>query len=141
METELYKGDLAIVKNVDVETLNKNDIVAFREAREDGYYVVTHRIVDIIEKDGKKEFITKGDNNNSQDAGTVSLDRIEGLYVYKIDGFGNVLLVMQKPLTLFITLLIIALLGILWIMKDKNKLSKDEKAELELLRKEKQQAN
>ena len=45
MEAEIYKGDLAIVKNVDATTLKKNDIIAFRD--EEGY-VVTHRIVKVV---------------------------------------------------------------------------------------------
>jgi len=138
MESELYEGDLAIVKDVDVKTLQKNEIIAFRENEK---YVVTHRIVDVIEKDGAKAFITKGDNNNIQDEGSVSLDNIEGLYVYKISGFGNVLLVMQSPITLCITLIIIVAAGSIWIMHGKNKLSKEEREELERLRQEKSQNN
>lgn len=107
METELYKGDLAIVKTVDKNTLIKQDTIAFRDNKN---YVVTHRIVDIIQKKGKKEFITKGDNNNGNDSGTVSLDNIEGKYIFKISGLGNVLLELKKPLTLFVILGIIAVL-------------------------------
>lgn len=134
MESELYKGDLAIVKNVDSKSLKENDIIAFRD---DENHVVTHRIIDIVD-DG---FITKGDNNNNKDSGTVSKEKIEGLYVYKINGLGNVLLVMQKPLTLGIILLIIIVGGVLWILLDNNKLSVSERKELERLRKEKQDKN
>ena len=135
MESELYKGDLAIVKNVDANTLKEKDIIAFRDADN---YVVTHRIVEIKTNNGSKQIITKGDNNNHEDSGTVSSDRVEGKYVYKISGFGNVLLLMQKPLTLVIILAIIIVAGILWIAIDNNKLSKEERKELERLRKEKQ---
>jgi len=138
MENELYKGDLAIIKKVNVNTLKKNDIIAFRE---NDKYVVTHRIVDIVDNNGITEFITKGDNNNSNDEGTVKLDNIEGKYVSKVKGFGNVLLVLQKPITLCVILVIIVLLGLLWISLGNNKLSNDERKELEQLRKEKQQDN
>lgn len=135
METEIYKGDLAIVKKINPDELKENDIIAFRD---DDNYVVTHRIVEIVTTNGKKEFVTKGDNNNIEDDGTVSLDKVEGKYINKISGFGNVLLVMQKPLTLVIILVIIIVAGILWIVLDNNKLSIDERKELEQLRKEKQ---
>lgn len=134
METEIYKGDLVIVKNVDANTLKEKDIIAFRDKDD---YVVTHRIVEIKTNNGTKEFITKGDNNNSNDGGTVSLDKVEGKYISKISGFGNVLLVMQKPITLIITLILIIVIGIIWIMIGNNKLSVDERKELEMLRKEK----
>ena len=138
METEIYKGDLAIVKNVDVNTLKQNDIIAFRDQDN---YVVTHRIVEIVDNNGAKGFITKGDNNNNEDSGTVNIDNVEGKYISKISGFGNVLLVMQKPITLCITLVLIVVIGILWISFDNNKLSSDERKELEQLRKEKQEKN
>lgn len=135
METEIYKGDLVIVKNVDAKTLEKENIIAFRD--EEGY-VVTHRIVSVINnEDGTIEFITKGDNNNIEDEGSVKLDKVEGLYVKKISKFGNVLLTLQKPLTLGIVLGLIVVCGAMWIMAGNNKMSKEEKAELERLRKEK----
>ena len=128
METELYRGDLAIIKEVDVNTLKENDIVAFRDRKN---YVVTHRIVKI--DNGK--FITKGDNNNKDDADPVSKSKIEGLYVYKISGLGYILLVMQRPSTLLFIIAIIILIGVIWISSDNNKLSKEERKELEQLRK------
>lgn len=136
METEIYTGDLAIVKIIDASKLEENDIIAFKD--EEGY-VVTHRIVDVIEKDGRKEFVTKGDNNNTEDYGTVKLDRVEGKYVFKIDGFGNVLLTMKKPQTLIVTIILIIISGVLWIVLDNSKLSKEEKEELEQFRKERQE--
>ena len=68
METELYKGDLAIVKNVDVNDLKVNDIIAFKDTDN---YIVTHRIVEIIKDNGVTKFVTKGDNNNIKDSGYV----------------------------------------------------------------------
>ena len=62
METEIYKGDLVIVKNILPETLQVNDIIAFRDAEDT---VTTHRIIDIVNKEGVNYFITKGDNNQN----------------------------------------------------------------------------
>ena len=56
METELYKGDLAIVKIVDVNSLKENDIIAFKDNND---HVVTHRIVGVFNNKGEVEFITK----------------------------------------------------------------------------------
>ena len=50
METEIYKGDLVIVKKVEAKDLKENDIIAFRD---DDNYVVTHRIVEKIEENGE----------------------------------------------------------------------------------------
>ena len=134
MEAELYKGDLVVVKDVDKKTIKKSDIIAFRDKKN---HVVTHRIVEVINDNGKKAFITKGDNNDTTDVGAVYLNNIEGKYVFKIAKAGNVLLVLQKPMTLFIMLTVILIIGIVWIMIGNNKLSKEERKELEELRNQK----
>lgn len=134
MEAELYKGDLVVVKDVDKKTIKKSDIIAFRDKKN---HVVTHRIVEVINDNGKKAFITKGDNNDTTDVGAVYLNNIEGKYVFKIAKVGNVLLVLQKPMTLFIMLTVILIIGIVWIMIGNNKLSKEERKELEELRNQK----
>ena len=133
MESEIFRGDLAVTREIDVNTIQKNDIVAFRDKEN---HVVTHRVVDIIETNNEKKLITKGDNNNANDTGTVSAKDVEGKYLFKISGFGNFILMMQEPLTLFIVLAVIIVAGGIWMMIDKNKLSKDERKELEKLRKE-----
>lgn len=133
MEAEIAKGDLAITKEIDADTLQKNDVVAFWDKQG---HVVTHRIVDIVEKNGEKQLVTKGDNNNASDADVVSIKDVEGKYLFKLSGFGNFVLMLQEPLTLFIILAVIVVVGVIWIMIGKNKLSKNEREELEKLRKE-----
>lgn len=134
METEIYKGDLVIVKKIDAKDLKENDIIAFRD---DENYVVTHRIVEKTENNGNIQFITKGDNNNIKDDGYVVASQIEGIYKFKIAGLGNVVMFMQRPSTLIITLVLIFAGGIAFIAIDNNKLSADERKELEEYRKNK----
>ena len=133
METEIFKGDLAVTREVDAESLQKNDIVAFRDAEN---HVVTHRVVDIIDVNGEKKLVTKGDNNNSNDSDTVRMKDVEGKYLFKLSGFGNLVMMMQEPLTLVVVLVIILVVGGIWMMLGNNKLSKEEREELEKLRKE-----
>lgn len=132
METEIYKGDLVIVKEVKHNKLKLNDVIAFRD--EDNY-VVTHRIVDINKENNETKYITKGDNNNTNDRGYVTIENIEGIYVNKIKGFGNILLIMQKKITLIITLALIVIIGTIYIIFDSSKLSNSERKELEEYRK------
>ena len=49
METQIKTGDLVIVKETDNEKLKEGDIIAFRN----NAVVVTHRIVEKIEDEGK----------------------------------------------------------------------------------------
>ena len=59
MEPEINTGDLAIVKSVDAEDVKVGDIITFKYEGK----VVTHRVVEKNEEG----FITKGDNNNTND--------------------------------------------------------------------------
>lgn len=62
METAIYTGDLVFVKIVDTDKLNVGDVIAFRNEVDT---VTTHRIINIVDKNGKRYFETKGDNNNT----------------------------------------------------------------------------
>ena len=61
MEPTINMGDIIIVKKVkDEENLKNGDIISFNKNGE----IITHRIIDIVETNGEKRYITKGDNNN-----------------------------------------------------------------------------
>ncbi len=106
METEIFRGDLIIVKDTNPKDLKINDVIAFRDVENT---VTTHRIIDIIEKDEKIYFVTKGDNNSSQDQNLVELSDVEGLYITKITGLGNVFNSLAKPTNIIILFLIVTL--------------------------------
>ena len=74
METELSIGDIIVIK--ECEDYKVNDIITFKV---DNEYLVTHRI---IERNGNS-FVTKGDNNNTKDSGSITKDLIEGKVIYK----------------------------------------------------------
>ena len=127
METSIYTGDLVVVKEIDASVLKKDDIIAFRNETDT---VTTHRIVDSINQNGNICFRTKGDNNNTEDAELVQSKDIEGKYIFKISGLGNILMMLKEPKTLAIILLAILVIGLIWINildKIENKQIKKEK--------------
>ncbi len=81
MQTEINVGDIVVVKEVDTSELEVGDVIAYKTSDDT---VITHRIVSIIEEDGETKLETKGDNNNSSDANYVSLDQVEGKFVFKV---------------------------------------------------------
>jgi len=93
METEIYSGDLVVVKDTDTDTLKVNDVIAFKS----GDVVITHRIVEISKEEGQVKYITKGDNNNTNDVGYVLPEDVEGVYQFKISNLGNLAMFMQTP--------------------------------------------
>lgn len=109
----INKGDLIIVKKVDCNLLKTGDIIAFKT--EDNK-VITHKINNVDIQNGQKKYITKGDNNNSIDEGYVLAKDIEGIYVSKISGLGNILLFIRKPLGLIVCLLSIGVIGLVYTL-------------------------
>jgi signal peptidase len=69
MEPTLYRGDLVIVRAVDVQTLQVGDIIIFNATWHSNVPVV-HRIIEIENVSGELQFITKGDNNPGPDEPT-----------------------------------------------------------------------
>ena len=74
MEPTYHVNDIIFVKEILAEDLREQDVISFRE----GHSVVTHRIVEVIEDENGRSFITKGDNNNTSD----------GFYVYEDEVLG-----------------------------------------------------
>ena len=142
METEIKTGDIVVVKEVPIEDVKLNDVIAFKE---DGI-VITHRIVEIKEDNGVKKYITKGDNNNVKDSGFVLKEQIEGVYQFRIEGLGNLAMFIQTPIGMLVCLSIP--LGILLLIqmsdnkkiqkeqREKYKKKKDLEKEIEMLRKQ-----
>lgn len=125
MESEIMTGDLVIVKETNPEKLKEEDIIAFRDAQDT---VTTHRIIDIVYKDGEKYFVTKGDNNDSQDQNLVELTDVEGIYQFRIPGAGNIFNSLAKPTTIIIIILCITVVfGLGFYSTAKKQLDADRK--------------
>lgn len=117
METEIYPGDVVIVKEIDPNTLKKGDIIAFRQKE----VVITHRIVEVIEENGEKRFVTKGDNNNENDQSQVELSDVEGVFKFKVKGIGNFAMFLQTPVGMVTCLSIpLALLILMQVSQSKK---------------------
>lgn len=126
METEIHQGDLIITKITDPEKLKINDIIAFRDAEET---VTTHRIIEIVERDGETYFITKGDNNNSQDQNLVELADVEGIYIGRIPGIGSMMSSLAEPTTIVIVVLGVTVIFAIGYMISNKKIKDQERLE------------
>lgn len=124
MEPTIDVGDLIIV-NTKYDELKENDIITFYD--EKGSFV-THRIIEI--KDG--EYITKGDNNNSEDQGTINKDDIVAKYVTRLNGMGKLMASFQSPITM-VLILVIGILVCVLVSTDKegNPIITEEEKEYE----------
>ena len=96
-EDHIEAGDLIFVGKADPEELKVGDVIAYME--EDSTSVVTHRTIEIkTAEDGTPFFITKGDANNVEDDTPVTVDRLIGIYQFRIAGVGNFALFLQTPI-------------------------------------------
>lgn len=95
MLPKIRKGDIVIIKDIDVNKIKKGDVIRYKM---DGYYVV-HRVV-LIRSDekGKREFVTKGDNNNDVDLFSVKEYQVDGIVKLDIPYLGYPTLIFSKIL-------------------------------------------
>ena len=101
MEPNLKIGDIVVVKKVNENELNVGDIISFRQ----GQNVVTHRISQIKYEYGERVYITKGDNNNTEDNGSIDYSYIEGKVINNIRKAGKVVIFFQGKLSIIIIVL------------------------------------
>jgi len=137
MEPVFYSGDLVMVKEVEADSLQVGDVIAFRE----GTAVITHRIVQVEGEGPDLRFITKGDNNNVNDRRPVTVEQLEGVYLYRISKLGNFAMFMQTPvgMALFIALPLLSfilydILRRTLFERKKAQRTKELEAELESMR-------
>ena len=82
MEPEYNIGDLIVIRETTKEEIKIGDVINY--ISETGIDTITHRVVDIIQKDGQTYYKTKGDNNNSVDPELVNYSQVKGILVFKI---------------------------------------------------------
>lgn len=122
MESSINVGDLVIVKEIEASQIKKNDIIAFKN--ED--IVITHRVIEVINDEGDVKYKSKGDNNNVEDDFLVNGEDVEGIYVTKISGLGNILMFLSKPIGMLVIILtIIVMAGVIFFLTFKPS-KKDE---------------
>ncbi len=139
METEIHKGDMIITKIVDPASLGVDDVIAFRDAEDT---VTTHRIIDVVVEEGQTYFITKGDNNSTQDRNLVELSDVEGLYIGRIPGIGSMMNSLSEPTTIIIVVLGITIIFVIgFTISSKKQREAERKEFLEYKRMKEQQEN
>ena len=113
MYPEIESGDLIICNTAEAESIKVNDVISFFDPAGSGTSIVTHRVIEIIEKDGEKYFRTRGDNNNTEDKDPVPAKNLVGVYKMRIAGAGHIALFMQSTsgLIVCVVLPIILLVG------------------------------
>jgi len=74
MEPTIMTNDLVLVQETDAATLKKGDIISFWGSVDGNEAIITHRIHEVINKNGALIFHTIGDNNGG------NVDQTPGMY-------------------------------------------------------------
>ena len=92
MKPTFKKNDMIIVKEVDdINSLKKGDVITFWTIIDGKKVKNTHRIQQVVDENGTKSFITRGDANDLDDSYNVyGGDIIGQWHNVKIGGFGKV---------------------------------------------------
>lgn len=111
MAPTFHAGDLIIIRKCEPASLVEGDIITFHTIIQNEYALNTHRIDSIMEENGVRSYVTKGDNNAMSDSHIIADGDIVGKYVAKVSGLGKVmkflsssvgfLIVIVLPLLLF----------------------------------------
>lgn len=92
MEPIIKVRDAVLIKRIDNEDdIHEGDVVTYR-ALDESYYgiLITHRVVNIQEENGKKIYITKGDHNSTIDRSSIDFSQIYGKVVMRIPKIGYI---------------------------------------------------
>ncbi|MDO4477663.1 MAG: signal peptidase I [Lachnospiraceae bacterium] len=91
MKPTFSTGDLLIIKKCNPDTLAEGDIITFHTIIDNQYALNTHRIKEIKEENGIRNYVTQGDNNAIADMHTITGADIVGKYVTKIPFLGKLM--------------------------------------------------
>ncbi|MFG6115258.1 signal peptidase I [Halobacillus sp. MO56] len=97
MEPAFSAGDVILI-NVN-NTPKEQDVITFKHS--DGI-LVTHRVINIVEKEGKTFYETKGDNNNVEDKVLVPTSDVLGVQQVIIPNAGYVAEFVSGPVGFFL---------------------------------------
>ncbi|MGM0836145.1 MAG: signal peptidase I [Bacillota bacterium] len=103
MKPHLESGDLTFIKRMPLDSKIKvGDVVTFRQ--ED--VLITHRVIDIVMKNGEIGLVTQGDNNNSKDEKVILPEQFIGKEAFVIPKVGLFTNFISSPFGFFLLLII-----------------------------------
>jgi signal peptidase len=131
MTPAIKVNDAIIIKRLEAKDLKVGDVVTYFSENPEYYGImITHRILEKNEMNGKYSFVMKGDYNISQDPLTVSEEQVYGKVIMRIPKIG----IIQELLSsyvgwIFIIILPVGLIISIDIVKLYGKIKKNKRNE------------
>lgn len=95
MSPEMKVGDIAIAREISPDTIREGDIIKYEREG----VVTMHRVIEIQQEGGSKQFITRGDANDSPDPEPVRPEEIRGRVVFVVPKLGWVAIGIKQLFT------------------------------------------
>jgi len=113
MEPTIKTGSIIAVKpGGDMTRFKEGDIITFLDGNKG---LVTHRIVKVVNSDGKTLYRTKGDNNNAEDPNPVLADNVVAEYTgFTIPYMGYISEFMKSKNGILVTIILPGLLLLIY---------------------------
>jgi len=132
MSPAIHAGDVVVVDGVDPDSIAEGDVITFRPP--EGHQLagvdrVTHRVVDVVERDGTRYFETKGDANEQADGALVPASNVVGTVWFTIPKIGYVTQFAGTPLGMLTLIVVPAFLLVVSEVYDMLVASEGEDAE------------
>ena len=141
MYPEIESGDLIICQTIDPQEIKVGDVISFFDPEGNGTSVVTHQVIEILNKDGTLSFRTQGTNNNTPDALPVPAENLVGIYCVRVPGAGSVAMFLQTTPGLIVCIVLPIGIFVAYEVIRRRKFDKEKQedtkallAELEALR-------
>lgn len=127
MEPTINVGDIVIVKKVKEDKLKQGDVITFTEEGE----VITHRITKVETEENGTQYVTKGDNNNTEDTFKIRYNDIIGEEILTIPRLGKTVQILDSKIIILIIILIILIFILVKIQKNEKIENRREKKKIE----------
>ena len=99
MEPAIEVGSLIVVKPVEPQAIEVNDVITYRASTESGI-VTTHRVIGVMNNYGSPTFRTKGDANEDPDVNAVPAQNVVGRVRFSVPYVGYVMNSIRNPLAM-----------------------------------------
>lgn len=110
MEPEYVVGDVLFSKQESESNINVGDNVTYKGEKGNlKGMIITHKVIEKSEKDGKTHYVTKGLANNVSDP-EITYDQIYGKVAYKTVVLSLIGRLMSKPWSYYVLCTIVALI-------------------------------
>ena len=137
MYPAIETGDMIICRQAEANGIQPGDVISYFDPAGNGTTIVTHRVVSVTEEEGKTAWVTKGDNNNSEDRLLVTEDLLVAEWNgTRIPKLGRVTMFMQTTTGLVLCVVLPIVLLICYDMIRRKRYEASQKSDAEALRRE-----